>query len=162
MRHVQQVSTRISARTGSNPRDNVALVQLTLILFLAFWMAVFAPAICQFHGLMLRFGNNSDTAASTQHQHHIESGMDMDKDMSMPAEMDSQANSDPRSEPLGATLYRHEPASTTTMIFMLFVVIVPGQIALQYQSNTDQILPSNTPLPLQRTIPPPDQPPRFV
>jgi hypothetical protein len=104
------------------------IVRCHLTFLLIVWLALFAPIVCQYHGVMLHFGGDN------AHHDHVE-----------------------QPQP---GLKAHEMASGVTMLMSLFVAAMPDGGLLLELVPTSAVSVHDTPLPVQPSLPPPDQPPR--
>ncbi|MEP7287606.1 MAG: hypothetical protein ABI947_17770 [Chloroflexota bacterium] len=125
------------------------MVRCHLVIFMAFWMAIFAPVMCEYHGVMLHFGHADDPTQFHLSMHHEHSN-----------EYSNPVPELPQS--LVPGLKVHEMASSVTMLMSLFVVAMPNPITTAEFAKPSNIFSVDANLPRQRLIAPPDQPPRSL
>ena len=106
-------------------------VRCHLIVLLILWLALFAPIVCQYHGVMLHFGGDN----AHTHLDHAD-----------------QPPPDSRF---------HEMASSVTMLMGLFVAAMPDGVMLPVSVPSSSVHIRDILLPAQPELPVPHQPPRF-
>ena len=121
------------------------VIRCHLILLLALWVAIFAPMMCQYHGLMLRFGSGAMPMGSM-------AMMDMAEPLA-PGSLAQDAGL--------SLLPAHEMASTVTMLMSFFVVALPIRRTVEVLSLSSPLQRLSVEFPLALVIPPPKQPPRL-
>ena len=111
----------------------IEILYCHLIVLLVVWLALFAPVMCQYHGLMIHFG-----AEPADH-----------------AQMADMASSSPQ-----AGLRFHQMASSVTMVMSLFVAAMPGGTPVLAPNGFHRFSRDDANPRLQRALPVPEQPPR--
>jgi len=114
-------------------RDVRDILHCHMVALLIVWLALFAPAMCEYHGLMIHFGGT---------------GMDH-------TQMAGMMSSPPRSG-----LQVHQMTSSATMVMSLLVVASPGWLLIQAHSVTGRVERDGAKHLRQLALPIPDQPPR--
>jgi hypothetical protein len=114
-------------------RATLDIARCHLIGVLILWLALFAPVTCQYHGLMIHFGGETN---QSDHANHADS-------------------SGPESR-----LQSHEMASQATVVMSLFVAVTPDDLLLLAPATARQVQPHDPRQPAQLALPVPDQPPR--
>lgn len=113
------------------------------------WLAVFYPAMCQYHGLML-----FRAATTSEHQHHHPPDMDAALQM---------AHSGHAAAPVaGSPAKRHTKPPVSNEVTGLVVMALPLEIPLwsaQPAMSLRAIVPAFA---HQIELAPPDEPPRFL
>ncbi|MFN8420959.1 MAG: hypothetical protein U0528_17215 [Anaerolineae bacterium] len=110
---------------------NIRQFQRPFVLWLVIWMALFAPAVCQYHGLLVRAHTQHDHAAAVGQASAVSSDpFDYLCGMSLQAQSPSQTASGTSSAISG--LVDHQPLSSNTLMLMSLLVLALPSVLLLY------------------------------
>ncbi len=107
---------------------------------LACWLAIFAPMICEHHGLML-------PSNPLMHAHHHAIANNF-----TPHPIQDEAQH----------MSAHEPASEVTLAMSILTLALPARTAPALDLSTTRIRIADALFPAEPDLPPPDEPPRGV
>jgi hypothetical protein len=141
----------MSSRSESLGQALGHVLHCQVVAFVVGWLALLAPITCQYHGLlpdwprMVQEHTRHDHAASGSCHQSILTGASASADISACLHVPQN----------------HQTTPNITLLMSLFNAMIPGSLVLP-ASAQGQFLPSPGASRLrQRTLPPPDQPPRF-
>ena len=143
------------------PRTAVQLLYRSFMLMTALWLAVFAPAMCQYHGLLLHFG-------SAAHNSHLPDAAFADRlcgDVTPYPDHQSAHDEVAGRPPAGNSpygLYGHTTTSSSTTIMSLLVVARPTGLSLRQAPAANSITPPDMRLPQLPGVAPLLRPPRLL
>ncbi len=116
------------------------------------WLAIFSPVVCEYHGLMLKFSVPEPMPAASQHEMHHHGDMPMESSGTTDSHI---------SGPTFRTL-THRMLTEDMQSMSLLIAVTPDHVLIAPLRVIAAAHPGDRHFPVQRSVPPPEQPPRLT
>lgn len=128
--------------------------------FVVIWLAVFYPALCEYHGLMLPFGPDS---MAQMHDDQMQN-TNVAKSMAVPVHsgMDMQMPNMAHSISKASTFVQHSRVALTTVAMSFLTIAAPTGFNIRLAQQQSSFVVAEASIAHQCSLLLPDQPPRFL